>query len=114
MAWSYVGLALLAAVLFYVVRSIQGYRRLAHISGPFLAGWTDLWLVWGQLSGQLNFTLLDVSKQYGECLFLSPLSYLHFLFSIFFPSLAVPQKRPASHMANRSLPTQPQPCYLAT
>ena len=50
---------------YHVIAYIRAYRRLSHIPGPPLAAWTDLWLVWGQLSGQLNFTLLRVSDTYG-------------------------------------------------
>ncbi|CAK7221886.1 hypothetical protein SBRCBS47491_004682 [Sporothrix bragantina] len=57
--------AVLAAV-YSLLGRIASYRRLAHIPGPRWAAWTDLWLVRGQLSGQLNFTLQAVNEKYGN------------------------------------------------
>ncbi|EPE02891.1 benzoate 4-monooxygenase cytochrome p450 [Ophiostoma piceae UAMH 11346] len=51
---------------YFVITYIRAYRHLSHIPGPPLAAWTDLWLVRGQLSGQLNFTLLNVNETYGS------------------------------------------------
>nr|UYD62324.1 cytochrome P450 [Leptographium qinlingense (nom. inval.)] len=63
-ALAVVGLILLATG--YGVAYVRAYRRLSHIPGPPLAAWTNLWLIWGQLSGKLNFILLDVSDTYGS------------------------------------------------
>lgn len=68
MAWllAAAGVAALVAFVYYVTTSIISYRRLGHIPGPRVAAWTDLWLVRGQLSGQLNFTLQEVNEKYGN------------------------------------------------
>lgn len=55
-----------AVLLLLVISRIRAYRRLAHIPGPVLAGWTDLWLIWAQFSGRSNYILADASKNYGK------------------------------------------------
>jgi hypothetical protein len=45
---------------YLLVSSVLQYWRLRHISGPFLAAWTDFWLM-RQLNGTKNF--YDVRKR---------------------------------------------------
>ncbi|KIH92465.1 Cytochrome P450 family protein [Sporothrix brasiliensis 5110] len=68
MAWLLpaAGIAAVVALVYYVTSSIRSYLHLRHIPGPRWAAWTDLWLVRGQLSGQLNFTLQSVNEKYGN------------------------------------------------
>lgn len=74
MAWLYAAAAAAAvvAVCLYITNSVQSYRRLGHIPGPPWAAWTNLWLVRGQLSGQLNFTLQAVNSTYGNLARIGP------------------------------------------
>ena len=57
------GLALLVVCL--IIQRVRGYARMRHIPGPFWAGWTDLWLIYTQLSGRMCFILADANKKYG-------------------------------------------------
>ncbi|RKU45312.1 hypothetical protein DL546_007167 [Coniochaeta pulveracea] len=54
-----------AVLLLLVILRIRAYRRLAHIPGPVLARWTDLWLISAQSSGRCNYILADAMKKYG-------------------------------------------------
>jgi hypothetical protein len=45
---------------------VRSYAQLRHIKGPFWAGWTDVWLIQGQLSGRLNFILAEAINKHGK------------------------------------------------
>ncbi|RNJ52374.1 hypothetical protein D7B24_003737 [Verticillium nonalfalfae] len=63
------GLLLLS---YLVAARVRDFSRLRHVHGPFLAGWTDLWLIRNQLSGRLNFVLQDANKKYGPVARIAP------------------------------------------
>ncbi|CAK7271329.1 hypothetical protein SEPCBS119000_004544 [Sporothrix epigloea] len=64
--------AVAVAIVYSIASSIASYRKLAHIPGPKWAAWSNLWLVRGQLSGQLNFILRDINKHYGKLARIGP------------------------------------------
>jgi hypothetical protein len=51
----------------YFIHSYVSYRRLSHISGPRLAGWSSLWLVGAVWRKQSHLEFYEVAKQYGKC-----------------------------------------------
>lgn len=58
-------LGLAGLVAWFVIARVRSYARLSHIPGPFWAGWTDLWLIWAQMSGRISFILADANTKYG-------------------------------------------------
>ncbi|KAL5877151.1 hypothetical protein ACKVWC_006309 [Pyricularia oryzae] len=54
-----------AVVAYAVFARFRDWRRLKHIDGPSLAGWTDYWMIRSQLSGRMNLDLADVVREYG-------------------------------------------------
>jgi hypothetical protein len=58
------------AVCVYGLNSYTSYRRLAHIKGPFLAGWSNFWLVRTVYNLNTHQELYLVNKKYGMLLFL--------------------------------------------
>jgi len=61
---SLVGLSLV--VLYVIAQRIRDYVRTRHIPGPFLAGWTDFWMIRSQLSGRMCFVLAEANGKYGK------------------------------------------------
>ncbi|KAK0261126.1 hypothetical protein LTS09_004389 [Friedmanniomyces endolithicus] len=57
------GLALLAL---YLVRAIRTYYSLSHFGGHWVAGWSRLWLLRTQGSGEMNKRFTEVNRKYGE------------------------------------------------
>lgn len=55
----------LFAVCAYGLRSYISYRRLAHIKGPFLAGWSNFWLVRTVYNLNTHQELYEVNEKYG-------------------------------------------------
>lgn len=60
------------AVLFYVVSSIQSYRRLSHIPGPPSAAFSILWQIRALNSGQNNLKVAEVNQKYGSLARIGP------------------------------------------
>jgi hypothetical protein len=56
-------------IILYYVRS---YSKLSHIPGPFLAKWTQLWLIRSHLTGRNHEILAAVSAQYGPLARIGP------------------------------------------
>ncbi len=65
MAWSYTASALVVLAALLAAKSVRDYFRLRHIRGPWLAGWSNLWMLWALSSGRMNLILADVNKKYG-------------------------------------------------
>jgi hypothetical protein len=69
-AASHVLLALAAivtvAVVWLVVSAVVSYRRLRHISGPWLAGISQLWLFNVTFRGDLYLAMEEVLEKYGR------------------------------------------------
>lgn len=60
-------LALLAGVFFawYIVSTLIGYKKLRHIPGPPLAGFTNWWWIKAAISGKGHLALKDACDRYG-------------------------------------------------
>jgi hypothetical protein len=59
-----VGIATLAVYL--VIDRVRDHSRLRHIPGPFWTGWTDIWMLYAQLSGRMCFLLAEANDKYGK------------------------------------------------
>jgi hypothetical protein len=59
-----VGFATLA--IYLVINRVRGHSRLRHIPGPFWTGWTDIWMLYAQLSGRMCFLLAEANDKYGK------------------------------------------------
>lgn len=55
-----------AAIAAYVATSYRDYNRLKAFKGPWMSGWSSLWLVRAVGSGKMNIRLAKVCKKYGE------------------------------------------------
>ncbi|MCJ1307795.1 hypothetical protein MMC25_001443 [Agyrium rufum] len=75
MAWSY-GSVAAAALLWYVIYDLTSrlyaWQRLRHIPGPFLAGFTDFWMLKTQWGGNWAQELGRVSEKYGPIARIGP------------------------------------------
>ena len=56
----------IALVTLYVVRSIRTFLALRHFGGHWSVGWTRLWLLRTQGSGEMNKRFTKVNNKYGE------------------------------------------------
>ncbi|KAK1028925.1 hypothetical protein LTS16_020166 [Friedmanniomyces endolithicus] len=63
------GLALLAL---YLVRAIRTYYSLSHFGGHWVAGWSRLWLLRTQGSGEMNKRFTEVNRKYGSTARIAP------------------------------------------
>lgn len=50
----------------YIAYTVWQWHRLSHIPGPFIAGWSKLWMIKEGLKGRQLFSLHKVTDQYGE------------------------------------------------
>ena len=57
----------LIPVIWYLLDSYLSYRKLSHIPGPGLAGWSSLWIVGAIWRKQSHLEFYEVAKKYGEC-----------------------------------------------
>ena len=64
-------LAVLLGIYFIVYR-VQAYRRLSHIPGPRLGGFSRAWMVWANTSGRNHECLYDVCVKYGKLVRIGP------------------------------------------
>jgi len=56
----------IALFVYYVVRSVQTYYALRQFGGHWSAGWSRLWLLHTQGSGEMNKRFTAVNRKYGE------------------------------------------------
>jgi hypothetical protein len=49
----------------YLVHSYLSYRRLSHIPGPWLAGWSSLWLVGVVWRKKSHLEFYEIARKYG-------------------------------------------------
>jgi hypothetical protein len=56
----------LGAVSYAVITRFILWRRLRHIPGPLIAGWTKLWLLRHVVPGKLCTKLVDICNEYGR------------------------------------------------
>ncbi|KAK0274395.1 hypothetical protein LTR35_009324 [Friedmanniomyces endolithicus] len=63
------GLALLAL---YLGRAIRTYYSLSHFGGHWVAGWSRLWLLRTQGSGEMNKRFTEVNRKYGSTARIAP------------------------------------------
>lgn len=54
------------AVVAYIARTVQQYLALKQFSGPSAAGFTRLWLLQANTSGEMNKVFTQVNDQYGK------------------------------------------------
>ena len=54
------------ALVYFVVVQYLSYRRLAHIKGPALAGWSNLWLIGAVWRRNTHLEFYDVANKYGS------------------------------------------------
>jgi hypothetical protein len=52
--------------LLYVVRTLQQYRALSEFKGPWVAGFSRLWLLRANGSGKMNLAFTEVNDKYGQ------------------------------------------------
>jgi energy-coupling factor transporter transmembrane protein EcfT len=61
---------ILAVVGLLVLRNIVTrtlrWRRLRHIPGPAICGWTSLWLTWNYNRGTIPFKTVEIFEEYGK------------------------------------------------
>ncbi|KAJ5910833.1 Cytochrome P450 [Penicillium subrubescens] len=58
--------ALLGLSVYSLTQRFIAWRRLRHIPGPFLASFSNLWLVWHAWRGTLPWAIKDATDQYGS------------------------------------------------
>lgn len=49
----------------YLAHWYLSYRRLSHIPGPWLAGWSNLWLVGALYRQRSNLEFYELAQKYG-------------------------------------------------
>jgi hypothetical protein len=49
----------------YIARELRTYRRLSHIKGPWLAQFTELWLLATIYQQKAHYVFYDVKQKYG-------------------------------------------------
>jgi hypothetical protein len=52
-------------VFYLLAKHYLSYRRLSHIKGPWLAAWSNLWLVGAIWRQRSHLEVYEVSKKYG-------------------------------------------------
>jgi hypothetical protein len=57
---------LLFLVLVSFARHLRSWYRLRAFKGPFLAKFSDLWLIRHQLGGSMHLDLFEVTEKYGR------------------------------------------------
>lgn len=56
----------IALFAIYVLRSVRIFYSLKHFPGHWSAGWSRIWLLRTQSSGQMHKVFTAVNKQHGE------------------------------------------------
>lgn len=56
----------LCLFLLYVVRTLQQYWALSAFKGPWVAGFSRLWLLRANGSGKMNLAFTEVNDKYGQ------------------------------------------------
>jgi hypothetical protein len=52
----------------YIIRKVRTYRRLSHIKGPWLAHFSELWLLATIYQQKAHYVFYDTKKKYGAWL----------------------------------------------
>ncbi|KAF2431683.1 cytochrome P450, partial [Tothia fuscella] len=66
------GYIFLALIAISFLNRIISYRRLSHIPGPTIAGWSRLWMVRANTSGRNHTFLYDAILKYGSLVRIGP------------------------------------------
>ncbi|EAQ90212.1 hypothetical protein CHGG_02147 [Chaetomium globosum CBS 148.51] len=56
----------------FVLHAIWQWRRLSHVPGPFIAGFSKLWVFWEAIQLRLPAAYEEVGKQYGSLVRVGP------------------------------------------
>ena len=64
----YTAAIFLAVCLFiaYVARAVKTYHELKQFGGHWSAGWSRLWMLQTQGSGEMNKRFTELNRKYGE------------------------------------------------
>lgn len=49
----------------FIASRLRKYRSLRHFSGPTLAAWSRLWLLWANGSGKMHLHFSKVNDEHG-------------------------------------------------
>ncbi|KAF2834894.1 cytochrome P450 [Patellaria atrata CBS 101060] len=71
-AISVAAIASILIVILFIANRIRAQRRLSHIPGPWLAGWTRFWMVRANISGRYHEILYDTNVKYGSLARIGP------------------------------------------
>ncbi len=55
-------------LIWYIFNTVRAYLRLRHFKGPAIAGFSNLWVFWSTLRGELNERTAEILKKNGESL----------------------------------------------
>jgi hypothetical protein len=72
LAWPWAWALLAVLVASAVVSRVRRWRRLRHIPGPLLAGWSKAaWLLRKALGGRFHLDTAEVCEKYGRYLYIA-------------------------------------------
>lgn len=60
---SVIGILLVTVVVLLWVRS---WNRLRHVPGPFIAGWSKLWMLFNTMGGRMHLVVEEAGEKYGK------------------------------------------------
>jgi hypothetical protein len=66
----------LVAVILYVARSVRTYLSLRQFGGHWSAGWSRIWLLKTQSSGEMNKRFTAITNKYGESILYQTVGFL--------------------------------------
>lgn len=55
----------LGLLFLYAVRTLQQYWALSEFKGPWIAGFSRLWLLRANGSGEMNLVFTEINDKYG-------------------------------------------------
>ncbi|KAL5322290.1 hypothetical protein ACEPPN_010262 [Leptodophora sp. 'Broadleaf-Isolate-01'] len=63
---------LILGLSLFVVQTLIAWNRLRHVKGPWLAGFSKLWLIRVVSGGKMHWEFVNVNKQYGSLARIGP------------------------------------------
>lgn len=64
LAWSILVVAIITII--HLIKRVKTYNALAEFKGPWLAGWSRLWLLRANSSGRMHEFYKDVNDKFGK------------------------------------------------